>query len=128
MNNSSEQQDRKAERQRQEERARAVSARRKQTREEELRQLHLLATEVAALMGGAVRAAAAGNAWMFVDLGENHELSFYREGDQINIRGRVDGMRYGLNVARALSPANIVKAITREVHVLESDGTVRLPR
>ena len=27
--------------------------------------------------------AAAGNAWMFVDLGENHELSFYREGDLI---------------------------------------------
>ena len=52
MINSSEQQDRKAERKKQEDRARAVSAARKRTREEELKQLHLLATEVAVLMGG----------------------------------------------------------------------------
>jgi hypothetical protein len=47
--------DRKAERKKQEDRARAVSAARKRNREEELRKLHLLATEVAVLMGeGAV--------------------------------------------------------------------------
>jgi len=115
MNNSSEQQDRKAKRERQEERARAVSAARKRTRQEELRQLYLLATEVAALMGGAVRVAAESDAWIFVDLSENHELSFYREGDQMNIRGRVDGVRYALNVARGLSPADIVKAINRTI-------------
>jgi hypothetical protein len=76
--NSSGEQDRKAERKKQEERSRAVSAARKRNREEELKKLHLLATEVGLLMGGKVRSAAVGNAWMFVDLGENHELSFYR--------------------------------------------------
>lgn len=114
MINSSEQQDRKAERKKQEDRARAVSAARKQTREEELRKLHLLATEVAALMGGRARPAAAGNAWMFIDLSTSHELSFYREGYQISIRGRVDGVPYALNVASKLSPADIVKAIVRK--------------
>jgi hypothetical protein len=72
MNDSSEQQDRKAIRKKQEERARAVSAARKQTRERELKALHALATQVAALMGGAARPAAAGDAWMFIDVGENH--------------------------------------------------------
>src|SRR5260370_38291087 len=89
MSKSSEQEDRKAERKKQEERARAVSAARKRHREEELRKLHLVATEVALLMGGKVRAAAAGNAWMVVDLSENHELTFSRDSDQINARRRV---------------------------------------
>jgi len=115
MINSSVQEDRKAQRKKQEERARAVSAARKRNREEELRKLHLLATEVAVLMGGKARAAAAGNAWMFVDLSEKHELSFYREGDQINIRGRVNGVSYALNVSPRLPPADIVKAISRKV-------------
>ena len=114
MINSSEQEDRKAQRKKQEERARAVSEARKRNREEELRKLHLLATEVAVLMGGKARAAAAGNAWMFVDLSEKHELSFYREGDQINIRGRVNGVSYALNVSQLLPPADIVKAISRK--------------
>ncbi len=114
MINPSEQQDRKAEHRRQEDRARAVSAARKQAREQELRKLHLLATEVAALMGGKARPAAAGNAWMFIDLSKSHEVSFYREGDQISIRGRVDGVPYALNVASKLSPADIVKAIVRK--------------
>jgi hypothetical protein len=113
MINSSEQEDRKAER-KQEESARAVSAARKRNREEELRQLHLLATEVGVLLGGTTRSAAAGNAWMFVDLGENHELSFYREGDLINIRGRVNGVSYAVNVSPRLPPADIVKAINRK--------------
>src|SRR5579883_3355482 len=113
MINSTEQRDRKAERKRQEDRARAVSASRKQTREQELRKLHLLATEVAGLMGGGARPPAAGNAWMFIDLSKSHEVSFYREGDQISIRGRVDGVRYALNVANKLSPAEIAKAIIR---------------
>jgi len=112
--NSSEGQDRKAERKKQEERARAVSAARERNREEELRQLHLLATEVGVLLGGKTRSAAAGNAWMFVDLGENHELSFYREGDVINIRGRVDGVSYALNVSPRLPAADVVKAISRK--------------
>ena len=51
MMNPSGEQDRKAERKKQEDRARAVSAARKRNREEELRQLHLLATEVGVLMG-----------------------------------------------------------------------------
>lgn len=114
MINSSEQQDRKAQRKKRDDRARDVSAARKRTREEELRQLHLLATQVAALMGGAVRAAAAGNAWMFVDLSKNHQVSFYREGDQIDIRGRADGVSYALIVSRRLAAADIVRAINRK--------------
>jgi hypothetical protein len=114
MMNSSEQDDRKAERKKQEERARAVSATRKRTREEELRKLHLLATEVGLLMGGKARSAAAGNAWMFVDLGENHQVSFYREGDQIDIRGRVNGVSYALKVSPRLAPADIVKSINKK--------------
>jgi hypothetical protein len=113
MMNSSEPEDRKAERKQQEERARAVSAARKRTREEELRKLHLLATEVGLLMGGKARSAAAGNAWMFVDLGENHQVSFYREGDQITIRGRVNGVSYALDVSPRLAPTDIVKAINK---------------
>ncbi len=112
--NSSEEQDRKAERKKQEERARTVSAARKQRREEELKELHLLATEVALLMGGKARSATAGNAWMFVDLGDNHQLSFYREGDQIDIRGRVNGVSYALNVSPRLAPADIAKVIKRK--------------
>jgi hypothetical protein len=114
MINSSEQQDRKAERKRQEDRARAVSAARKQTRELELKKLHLLATEVAALMGGKARPAAPGNAWMFIDLSESHEVSFYREGEQISIRGRVAGVAYAFIVASKVSPADVVKAIVRK--------------
>ena len=108
-----EQQDRRAERKKQEERGRAVVAARKRIREEQLRQLHLLASEVAALIGGTVRAVVAGNAWMFVDLSESHELSFYREGDQISIRGRVDGKRYALNVSPRASSADVVEAINK---------------
>ena len=114
MINSSPQEDRKAERKKQEERARAVSAARIRTREEELRQLSLLATEIAVLLGGKMRSASAGNAWMFVDLGEDHELSFYREGDLINVRGRVNGLSYALNVSPRLPPADIAKAISRK--------------
>jgi hypothetical protein len=51
---------------------------------------------------------------MFVDLGENHELSFYHQGDLINIRGRVDGLSYTLNASPHLPPADIVKAINRK--------------
>ena len=108
-----EQQDRRAERKKQEERGRAVVAARKRIREEQLKQLHLLASEVATLIGGTARAPVAGNAWMFVDLSESHELSFYREGDQINIRGRVDGERYSLNVSSRVSSADVVKAINK---------------
>ncbi len=114
MINSSEQEDRKAERKKQEERARAVFAARKRNREDELRQLHLLATDVGILLGGKTRSAATGNAWMLVDLSENHELSFYREGDLINIRGRVNGVSYALNVSPHLPPADIAKAISRK--------------
>jgi hypothetical protein len=114
MINSNEQEDRKAERKKRDEHSRAVSAARKHDREEELRRLHLLATEVGGVMGGKARAAAAGNAWMIVDLSANHELSFYREGDQINIRGRVNGVSYALNVSPRLAPAYIVKAINRK--------------
>jgi hypothetical protein len=114
MINSSEQEERKAQRKKQEERSRAVSTARKRTREEELRRLHLLATEVAGLMGGTARTPAPGNAWMFIDLGDKHELSFYRDGDQIDIRGRIEGMTYALNVSPRLAPADIVKAITRK--------------
>ena len=114
MVNSNEKEDRKAARKKQEEHARAVSAARKHDREEELRKLHLLATEVGLLMGGKARSAAAGNAWMIVDLSANHELSFYREGDQINIAGRVNGVSYALNVSPRLAPADIVRAIKRK--------------
>jgi len=110
-----EQQDRRAERKKREEHGRAVVAARKRIREEQLRQLHLLASEVATLIGGTARAPVAGNAWMFVDLSESHELSFYREGDQINIRGRVDGKRYELNVSPRVSSADIVKAINKRL-------------
>ena len=121
-----EQQDRRAERKKQEERGRAVVAARKRIREEQLRQLHLLASEVAALIGGTARAPVAGNAWMFVDLSESHELSFYREGDQINIRGRVDGERYALNVSPRASP-NIVKAINKTGSCLDGSDSPSPP-
>ncbi len=114
MVNSGDQEDRKAQRKKQEERARSISSVRKRTREEELRRLHLLATEVAGLMGGAVRTPAPGNAWMFIDVGEKQELSFYREGDQIDIRGRIEGKTYSLNVSPRLAPADIVKAIAKK--------------
>jgi hypothetical protein len=114
MINSNEMEDRKAGRKKQDERARVVSAARKRIREEELRQLHLLATEVAALMGERARAAAAGNAWMFIDLSEDQQLSFYREGDQIDIRGRVNGVSYALKVSSRLAPAGIVKSINKK--------------
>jgi hypothetical protein len=106
--------DRQAERKKQAEHFRAVSATRKRNREEELRHLHLLATEVGVLLGGTTRSSAAADAWMFVDLGENHELSFYHQGDLINIRGRVDGLPYTLNVSPHLPSADIVKAIKRK--------------
>jgi hypothetical protein len=111
---SDQQAGRRAELKKQQERARDLSAAKKRAREDELRKLHLLAGEVALLMGGKVRSAAAGKAWMFVDLGENHELSFYREGDQITIRGRVNGVSYALDVTPRLAPADIVKAISRK--------------
>ena len=106
--------DRQAERKKQAEHARAISATRKRNREEELRHLHLLATEVGVLLGGKTRSSAMADAWMFVDLGENHELSFYHQGDLINIRGRVDGLSYTLNVSPHLPPADIVKVINRK--------------
>ena len=106
--------DRQAERKKQAEHFRAVSATRKLNREEELRHLHLLATEVGVLLGGKTRSSAPANAWMFVDLGENHELSFYHQGDLINIRGRVDGLSYTLNVSPLLPSADIVRAIKRK--------------
>jgi hypothetical protein len=114
MINSSEQQDRKAERKKQEERARTALAVRKQTREKELKALHALATQVAALIGGAARPAGESDAWMFIDVGEKHKLSFYRERDQIDIRGNVDGMRYALIVPQRTAPAEIAKAINRK--------------
>ncbi len=114
MINSNVQENRKAARKKQEEHDRAVSVARKHGREEELRKLHLLATEVGLLMEGKARSAAAGNAWMIVDLSANHELSFYREGDRINITGRVNGVSYTLNVSPRLAPADIVKAINRK--------------
>ena len=91
-----------------------MSAVRKRNREQEPRKLHLLATEMGLLMGGKARSTALGNAWMFVDLGENHQLSFYREGDQINIRGRVNGVSYALDVSPRLPSTDIVKAINRK--------------
>ena len=51
---------------------------------------------------------------MFIDVGENHELSFYRERDQIDIRGNMDGVRYSLIVSLRLPPAEIAKAINRK--------------
>jgi hypothetical protein len=51
MIKSNEQEDGKAQRKKQEEHARAVSAAQKRNREEELRKLHMLATEVGVLMG-----------------------------------------------------------------------------
>jgi hypothetical protein len=114
MINSIEQEDQKAERKKQEERARTASAARKETREKELKALHALATQVAALIGGAARPALEGNAWMFIDVGENHKLSFYRERDQIDIRGNVDGVRYSLILSQRLAPAEIAKAINRK--------------
>jgi hypothetical protein len=114
INSTSEQEDRKAQRKKQEERARAVSAARKRNREEELKQLHLLATELASLMAGKARPAAPGDAWMFVDVGENHKLSFYREGNLISIRGRVDAVPYALDVSPRLPAADIAKAIHRK--------------
>jgi hypothetical protein len=42
-------------------------------------------------------------------------LSFYREGDQVNITGRVNGVYYALNVSPRLAPSDIVKAINRKL-------------
>jgi hypothetical protein len=114
MIDSTEQEERKAQRKKNEERARAAFAARKRTREEEIRKLHHLATEIAGLMGGTARTPAAGNAWMFIDVSEKHQVSLYREGDQIDIRGRVDGLTYGLKVSARLGPAEIVRAINRK--------------
>ena len=108
-----EQKDRRAERKKDEERRRTLVAAQSRIREEELSQLHLLASEVAGLIGGTVRSPVARNAWLFVDLCEGHELSFYREVDQISIRGRVDDQRYALNVSARASSADVVKAIKK---------------
>ena len=108
-----EQKDRRADRKKAEERRRALVATQNRIREDELRQLHLLASEVAGLIGGTVRSPVAGNAWLFVDLSEGHELSFYREGDQLSIRGRVDDQRYALNVSARASSADVAKAIKK---------------
>jgi len=105
--------DRRAERKKDEERRRALVAAQNRIREEELRQLHLLASEVAGLIGGNVRSPVAGNAWLFVDLSEGHELSFYREGDQISIGGRDGDHRYALKVSARASSADVVKAIKK---------------
>ena len=115
MIETTEQQERKAERRKQEERAREASAARKRNRAEELRQLHVLATEVAGLMGGEARAVVAGNAWAFVDVSQSHQLSFYREGDQINVRGRVNGVPYAFDVSPRVAPADILEAINRKL-------------
>jgi hypothetical protein len=114
MINSSKDEDRKAERKKQEEHTRAISAARKRNREEELKHLHMLATEVGVLLRGKTRSSAVADAWMVVDVGEDHELSFYHQGDLINIRGRVNGVSYALNLSPQLSPADIVKAISRK--------------
>ena len=108
-----EQKDRQAGRKKDEERRRTLVAAQNRIREEELRQLHVLASEVAGLIGGTVRSPVAGNAWLFVDLGEGQELSFYREGDQISITGRVDDQRYALNVSARASSGDVVKAIKK---------------
>ena len=65
-----EQKDRRAERKKDEERRRTLVAAQNRIREEELCQLHLLASEVAGLIGGTARSPVAGNAWLFVDLCE----------------------------------------------------------
>jgi len=65
-------------------------------------------------MGGAVRPAAPGMAWMLIDVGQTHKLSFYREGEQIDIRGDRDGIHYALSVSRRLAPEKIAQAIGRK--------------
>ncbi|MGO9058056.1 MAG: hypothetical protein ACLQU2_11835 [Candidatus Binataceae bacterium] len=62
-----------------------------------------MASEIAPLIGGIARAASDNHSWIFIDLSEEHELSFYRDGDQIMIRGRDAGKCYELNVSPSLS-------------------------
>jgi len=85
---------------------------RKRTRREEIRRLQILASEIAPLIGG-TRAASDNHSWIFIDLSEQHELSFYRDGDQIMIRGHDAGKWYELNVSPRLSAMDIVKSIQK---------------
>ena len=86
---------------------------RKRTRAEELRRLQILASEIAPLIGGIARPTSDNHSWIFIDLSEEHELSFYRDGDQIMIRGRDAGKCYELNVSPRLSAMDIVKSIQK---------------
>jgi hypothetical protein len=86
---------------------------RKRTRGEEIRRLQVLASEIAPLIGGMVRAASDNHSWIFIDFSEEHEMSFYRDGDQIMIRGRDAGKCYELNVSSRLSAMDIVKRIQK---------------
>ena len=72
-----------------------------------------MASEIAPLVGGVARAASVNHSWIFIDLSEEHELSFYRDGDQIIIRGRDAGKCYELNVSPRLSAMDIVKSIQK---------------
>ena len=86
---------------------------RKRTRAEELRRLQILASEIAPLIGGIARTPAVNHSWIFIDLSEEHELSFYRDRDLIMIRGRDAGKCYELNVSPRLSAMDIVKRIQK---------------
>jgi hypothetical protein len=59
---------------------------------------------------------------MVIDLSEEHELCFYRDGDQIIIRGRDAGKCYELNVSFRLSAMDIVKSIQKINHDNETGG------
>jgi hypothetical protein len=86
---------------------------RKRTRGAEIRRLQILASEIAPLIGGIVRAASDNHSWIFIDLSGEHELSFYRDGDQIMIPGRDAGKCYEVNVSPRLSAMDIVKSIQK---------------
>jgi len=104
---------RRAERIKGEQLAKDRAKARKRTRGEEIRRLQILASEIAPLIGGIARAASDNHSWIFIDLSEEHELSFYRDGGQIMIRGRDAGKCYELNVSPHLSAMDIVKSIRK---------------
>ena len=91
----------------------AMRMAREAAREQQLVQLYALACQIAELSGGKVQPTEPSHAWKVVQLNESHQISLYREGDLINIRGREGAKKYELNVSCRLQPTEVIKSIQK---------------
>jgi ferredoxin len=114
MINSNEQKDRKEERKKQEERAprRYGGPEAKQGRGTQ--QVTSARNRGGRMVGGKGAVGGCGQCMDVCRSRRKSPIELYREGDQINIRGRVNGVSYALDVSPRLPPADIVKAINRK--------------